>query len=543
MKKKMLYSLSIILTALLFIVFDNSNTINAVVSFFSTNSSLAYKLLKISCALGAAALSYLSVSLCLLSRGKPVPLLGIILFFSGLINALAYHITGSHLNPDHILVAVQNMHYADLFITATWKLLVLATVVAAVFLFPLHYIRRKLNGALPAGIPLLFVLVALGANIFYAVKANPNRSPFYAYALPIVCVKTASYPNVPYVPRNTVAPKPSTERTPDLIVLIIDESVTYEALRSYGSTISRPGEMSSALHVPVLLYKAHAAGNHSAIANYVLRLGLDRSAYPDNVGETLAAPTIFSYAKAAGYTTVLYDAQAEDNQLQNLMSQFDLTNIDTFSTAGAATKRYLRDAEALNRLKPLLTGASPEHKVMAVIVKHGVHFPYVNSVPDRIAAALPSACRSSDTTFSSSNQQCNRIQYEAALKYSVDGFMDMLFKLVQGKDFAIVYTADHGQNIYSRHAFPHGSLENVSECEISVPILLAGRCFSSLEQTDKVKSHFQIPGTLLSIMSFSPGAEEHQSTLWDTWDNDGTYLHELFGDRARWLTVESTCEY
>ncbi len=540
MHKRTIHPVCIMLTALLFIMFDGGNTVHTVASFLSANSSPAFKVLKISSALCTAVLSYLSVCLCLLSRSRAVRRAGTALFVSGLVDALACRITGSHLNPDHIRVAVQNMHFAGSFIAGTWKLLLMYVAAAVTAMCLLAYLRRRLQSAVPAGAALSLVLAALAANGVYAVKANPSRSPFYAYALPIVCVKAAVQPGVAYVPRKTVVSGPADGDAPELIIVVIDESVTYETLRACGSALFRAGARSG---VPAALYKAHAAGNHSAIASYVLRLGLDRSSYPDPEGATLSAPTIFAYARAAGYTTVLHDAQAEDGLMQNLMSPFDLAAIDIYSTSDAATKRCLRDAEALDRLQPLLAGASPDRKVMVMIVKYGVHFPYLNSVPAALADEFPEACRTSDTTFSSSDTTCARLQYEAALRYSVDGFMARLLDIVRGRDFAIVYTAGHGQDIHAQHAFPHGSLEHVSECEISVPIFVAGRCFAGLESTDEVKSHFQIPGTLLDIMGYAPPADRRRSTLRDSWRSDGTYLHDLFGDQARWLTVEGACEY
>ena len=456
---------------------------------------------------------------------------------------MSKYITGSPLNPDHLEVAIQNIHFIDLFILANWKLLLIFFIAAIVFLYTLIQIRRKLNIVTRNMVILFFVIVALTANVIYVSKANANRNPFYAYNLPIVCVNALNYPKIPYVPRSKVATLPGNAHTPDLVVFIIDESATYEALRSYGSIISKPKELSSTLNAPVFFYKAHSAGNHSAIANYVLRLGLGKSSYPDKEGKTLAAPTIFSYAKAAGYTTVFYDAQAEQNQLQNYMSYFDLADIDTFITSDAMTKRYQRDTEAISKLRPVIAGASPDNKIMVMIVKYGVHFPYINSIPDQIAATLPESCRSSDTSFTSADKSCNKIQYEAALKYSVDGFMDMLLGIVRGKNFALVYTADHGQNIYSNHTFPHGSLENVSECEISVPIFLAGSCFYALKQTEDIKSHFQIPATIQSIMGFDSGLSQKEATLWEYWDDDETYLYDLFGDNRRWLKISDVCKY
>ena len=73
--------------------------------------------------------------------------------------------------------------------------------------------------------------------------------------------------------------------------------------------------------------------------------------------------------------------------------------------------------------------------------------------------------------------------------------------------------------------------------------MLAGRCFSGLQQTGDIKSHFQIPGTMLEIMGFAPLGDEQRSTLRDAGDGDGTYLHEIFGERARWLRVDSACGY
>jgi glucan phosphoethanolaminetransferase (alkaline phosphatase superfamily) len=226
------------------------------------------------------------------------------------------------------------------------------------------------------------------------------------------------------------------------------------------------------------------------------------------------------------------------------MSPFDLGGIDIFLTSDASVKRSEHDYKALEKLKTIISDASPDNKTMVTIIKQGAHFPYFNRVPQDAIDTIPESCQFSDISFVDSDRSCVMIQYQTVLKYTVDGFLNLLFELIKEKKFALIYTSDHGQNIYSKHSLPHGSIDNVSECEISVPILLVGDCFYNMQQSENIKSHFQIPATLISIMGFNnPEQYSGSITLKDEWVADFTYLNAPLGENSRWQKASYPCEY
>ena len=329
------------------------------------------------------------------------------------------------------------------------------------------------------------------------------------------------------------------KQCPDIVFYIIDESINYEALQSIGSTTLQENYVKEKLgNVPAFSYKAHSAGNHSSVSNYILRLALNKSSYPDSQYHTITAPNIFSYAKAAGYKTIFYDAQSENNHLQNNMSQYDLDDIDQFITSDSVSKFFERDIIALQRLKPFVDNAEPNNKVAITLVKRGLHFPYLYNVPDHLANKIPEECKVTDSSFLSNPIFCKKKQYEIGLQFSVDMFMEQLFKLLKGKNFALIYTADHGQNLASAY-LPHGSSENVSECEISVPVVIAGQAFASISQSTGVRSHFQIPPTLLRIFGFP--AQADMPDLWSSWQGNADFLRSPF--EKAWSTPVKNCVY
>jgi glucan phosphoethanolaminetransferase (alkaline phosphatase superfamily) len=301
--------------------------------------------------------------------------------------------------------------------------------------------------------------------------------------------------------------------------------------------------ISTKLGVPAFSFRAYAAGNHSAVSNYVLRLGVGKAAYPDSTHATLGLPNIFAYAKGSHYTTVFFDAQEESKRLVNFMSPNDLPGIDQFIVSDPASDLYDRDMVALEKLKVFIDAAGPTHKTAIVLVKNGVHFPYVNSVPPWLIGGLPAGCRSPDSSFSSQKIFCKKMQYELALRFAVDQFMDKLFTLISGKNFALVYTSDHGQNLSSKYSLPHGSTENTSECEISVPILVAGKVFADLFQRNGIRSHFQIPPTLLRILGAVSPSHATDVTLWDEWRDGSAFLFDPFSRPGDWRHPVEQCIY
>ncbi|WP_295389117.1 sulfatase-like hydrolase/transferase [uncultured Thiodictyon sp.] len=527
---------------IIFVIYDSGNFYRNTLSLMHTNSSLIIRYLKVAALFPIAAISYYSVVCCLFSRSRVMVMLGASLVVGGILNAFAFAMTGSFLDAMMLGVALQERFFASHFIAANWKMISYVTIYSVVIFAVLAVVRRRLSIACSGRLAGTLVIVAMMANIFIANYTGGRRSAFFSYNAIIASAQALTATKVPFGPRAKVADIPCPQ-CPDLLVYIIDESVNYEALAAMQSMILQDAVLKKKLGVPTYVFRSYAAGNHSAVSNYVLRLGVGKSAYPDKTYATLRLPNIFGYAKSSHYTTIFYDAQEESKRLVNYMSQYDLVDIDRFMVSDASSDLYDRDLLALDRLQGFIDQARPDRRIAVVLVKNGVHFPYVNSVPPWLMDGLPAGCRSPDTSFSAQALFCKKAQYETALKFSVDRFMDKLFSVLSGKNFALVYTSDHGQNLSSKYSLPHGSTENTSECEISVPILVAGKIFGDTMPPTGIRSHFQIPPTLLRILGRASPDPVRDSTLWEPWRGGSEFLFEPFDRPGEWRHPVAACAY
>jgi hypothetical protein len=524
----------------MFFAFDSANLYTNATSLMSSNSSLINRSIKVALLTSIALITYYSVAYCIIARSHVLRFAGALIYFAGVINAFAFTVSGSYPDVTLLGVAIQDWHFSGAFASSHWKSIAYTLAYSIVIFLLFIAVKTKLSLVGSNRLAGLLFLLALIANVSCASLTAGRRPAFYGYNMAIESTKALLTQQIPYAPRAKVAAIECTQ-CPDLLFYVIDESVNYEALSAINSLVVHADAVSERLGVPSFSYKAHSAGNHSSVSNYVLRLGVGKSSYPDPQHATLALPNIFSYAKAAGYKTVFYDAQVEDNRLQNYLSQYDLADIDHFMTSDASSAFYNRDYIALQKLRGFIDEAAPHHKVAITLVKWGAHFPYINSIPPQLIDTLPTDCRSADTSFSSQKTYCTKAQYEAALKFAVDQFMNKLFSMLKGKKFALIYTSDHGQNLTSKYSLPHGSPENTSECEISVPILIAGSVFSNAGQDSRAKSHFQIPPTLLNILGYGPQANSEGVPLWKEWHGGSDFLYDPF--QGQWRKAAESCTY
>ena len=312
-----------------------------------------------------------------------------------------------------------------------------AQVAAALLLFALA--RRLARGAAPMpwgrGIAaVLLVLLVLPSPVYRHSNVWPEAAERSLYALGW---DLAAAPPPP--PRAAVTLKPgAAAATPRHIVWVIDESVAEAPFRR--------------LIVPKLAGVPHndfgvaaALGHCSAPAQVALRSGVDvrRAAAATDLRTT---PSIWAYAKAAGYTTTLIDGQTSGAP-QNLMLPPERALIDDYRPMVGGIDTDLKIADALNaRMK----GAG---RSFTFAVLRGVHFQYRDHYPK---GAIPA-----DSPVA--------LQYDTALGWSKRAFFERLLAGVDRAAVAIVYTSDHGQNL-TPGALPHCSREAVAD-EFRVPLL------------------------------------------------------------------------
>ena len=225
---------------------------------------------------------------------------------------------------------------------------------------------------------------------------------------------------------------------PRHIVWVIDESVGADPFqRLIAPTLAQVPHNDFGV--------AAALGHCSAPAQVALRSGVNVRRV-SAASDLRATPSIWGYAKRAGYRTTLIDGQTAGAP-QNLLLPPERALIDDYRPMVGGIDTDLKIAEVLNA--QLKRGG----KSFTYAVLRGVHFQYRDHYPKgAVAADAPVA-----------------VQYDAALRWSKRAFFARLLAGVDRGDVAIVYTSDHGQNL-TPGALPHCSREAVAD-EFRVPLL------------------------------------------------------------------------
>lgn len=308
----------------------------------------------------------------------------------------------------------------------------LKTALAVALLWAARIALRPLLSGRPGGVKLLLpLLLAVLAPSFVEIGPPAAERNIYRYTAEILTAP-------PPPPREAVAAVPDEDRQIDKIVWLIDESVSHAAFAKL--VMPRLARFD-----PVDFGEAAAIANCSSPAHVGLRSGLDvRRIGPAT--DLRRSPTIWAYARKAGYRTMLIDGQVTGPP-QNMMLPTERVLVDEYRAAADGLRTDYTIARALN------AELRRPGKQFVYAVLRGVHFQYSDHYPDgMIPAGSPVAA-----------------QYEAAVAYSKRGLFAALLAGVDRDRVAILYTSDHGQNVRDG-AMPHCS-ESPVAAEFSIPLI------------------------------------------------------------------------
>jgi glucan phosphoethanolaminetransferase (alkaline phosphatase superfamily) len=334
---------------------------------------------------------------------------------------------------------------------------------------------------------LLPLLLAVLAPSFVAIGPPAAERNVYRYTAQILTAPPAP-------PRDAVTAVPDSTRQIEKIVWLIDESVSHAAF----AKLVRPR---LTRFDPVDFGEAAAIANCSSPAHVGLRSGLDvRRITPAT--DLRRAPTIWAYARKAGYRTMLIDGQVTGPP-QNMMLPTERVLIDEYRAAAAGLRT---DYEMARMLSAELR--QPGKRFVYAVLR-GVHFQYSDHYPEGLIPA--------DSPVTA--------QYEAAVAYSRRGLFDALLADVDRERVAILYTSDHGQNV-REGTMPHCS-EDPDAAEFSIPLIAflpRERAAPYAHAPKHGRSASQIFPTTLEWMGYDPAYAQarydrdlHQSTARYVW--------------------------
>jgi lipid A ethanolaminephosphotransferase len=326
--------------------------------------------------------------------------------------------------------------------------------------------------------------------------------------------------------RRTVTMPHSGSRPLKTIIVVMDESIFGDLV-----DINIPGGAPTGLigRPDVINFGVMSSiANCSHESNVAFRYGIGRRDYLRQLDSN---PSMWSYAKRAGFDTFYFDAQRTGGKLQNGMDPAEEKEIDHFVQLSDDVIAEERDAQLAAALRRAVTQAS--RPMFAFVNKAGAHFPFEGKYPASRGWFKPALTRDyfgneadprhSLKSFSDSQDASNREMHLRfknswmnAAGWNASRFFEVLLDGLDLRDTLIVYMADHGQDLhrdgrpgYETHCTSgasHPDQGRVPLAIITAHAETASRMRAAAERSFGRTSQFSVFPSMLRWMGYAPEA-------------------------------------
>jgi glucan phosphoethanolaminetransferase (alkaline phosphatase superfamily) len=416
-----------------------------------------------------------------------------------------------------------------------------ATLLALVVIMLFYFIRKKICEKRFSNRYLIIVLLFMSIIYGACKKVDTYKLSNYPamIKIPTIAVRYAqnSKPIIKRELNSTIAPTKKAQFKN--IVWIIDESVvgSYLSLNGYDKkTTPFLDKLDKESNDFFNFGVANSVSNCSSTSNLFLRIGLNPKKDFDVEKEMFTLPTVFQYAKKAGYTTWLMDSQTKENHLQNYLTLYDKETIDHFKTQGPEVTRIDRDKVFLNEAIDIVDNKK-SGKNFIVLVKYGAHFPYLLTYDLKDSPFQPVM----DVSYGGMDMEHKEQQmntYLNSIHYNTDLYLKELVEKVDLNDTIVFYTSDHGQNILETPNLTrtHCNSETVVKHEVSVPLMVFQKDAKKVFKTDKklFYSQIQLFPTTLALFGYDKTlVDKYGKTLFDGYKSseEREYILSSSGER------------
>jgi len=401
------------------------------------------------------------------------------------------------------------------------------------------------------------ILVLLTCLLF--LRGGDGAKGLHTPLLPISYSVLAAYETWSETPveREEVSLTLINKHTQNDIILIMDESISpnYLDINSDFGVTSNLKLKPNGGKIFNFGYAA-AIANCSYAVNYTLRHGGTRNNY---VEINAKMPSIWQYAKKAGYKTIYIDTQRTNAQMQNGMTLEELGYVDEFIQYDGMPV-VSRDIAAASTLVEKINNNERE---FILINKIGAHFPIHDKYPDNFLVYKPVLKRGlyKDITDTGSREGFSGTQedwmlyrnaYRNTILWGVGNFFKTIFSQSILNNAVIIYTSDHGQNLHE-----NGTEGTNTHCSPQ-PIMEEGMVPLVIIQGDKVKtlnwqthlaqnidhsSAYNIFPTLLKLMHYEKNEinKVYGQSLDEKINDKMTFnalFHARLGKKPQWIKIE-----
>ena len=349
-----------------------------------------------------------------------------------------------------------------------------------------------------AWLPAIPVL-AIGGIVYLKGGGGSQAMPQQFAPLALTAVTGIRIVLNPPQPRAQVSWMPNSGKRQEKILVLVDESIRADYGGATPEHVLTPNMVASASQL-IDYGRAISGGNCSHYSNAILRFMVDRD---DIIHSANTSPTVWDYARKAGYRTVFIDAQAGSirtvSALQNFMTLEEKAKIDNFHAL-----QNVEAFEADDRLMAIVAEelAKPG-PVFIYANKNGAHFPYDEAYDAKAATLHPTVTEAGETFAARANSYMN------AIRWSVDRLWPQLMQTVMRNNAAMVYTSDHGQ-VVEPVGLTHCHVTEPETRTALVPLMLhlpngnLQKEYAAAAPVLKDRaSHFMLPATLLDFMGYA----------------------------------------
>jgi glucan phosphoethanolaminetransferase (alkaline phosphatase superfamily) len=424
------------------------------------------------------------------------------------IDQIVQHATGAGITIDLMQTLWQERTQASGAIQtyATSISIALATVTGLFAVLVISPPRTFSLGLRYAAIPAL--ALALAIELMYVTRedvVSELPSPVGAPALFIMSASSGvRYRGArdPVSYQNTIAPKFKN------IVYIVDESVRADYLELNSPRFNNTPFLSSVRDKIANFGVAISSTNCSRGARYTLRTGLRQDQLPDAKEVGLHQPSVWQYAKIAGYRTVHIDAFSSFDPFHSFMNAAEAKSID-LTVEPKSVAYSMLDGRIADELVKLIEASDVPKFIF--VEKFGVHSPWRQAVPDTFQFDVAGLDKLPKPL--SEVQSAEVKTYLRAVRWSVDRFFEATFKVLSRSDTLVIYTSDHGQSMYEGgYEATHCTKINPHPGEAMVPLIaftgepdFEARLVAEAGRSHDRASHFDIYPQVLAAMGYEAG--------------------------------------
>ena len=470
--------------------------------------------------------------------------LPLFLFFF-LFNIGSFQVANSPLDFQQTAMIVKNFQWWLWEVVENYGLAVLPLLL---ILIPVIIFVERLPELSQLNLPRKFYVVPLSAVILTTLGLQYSQGFFDRYPsyfrIPSMLV-FAGQSHIDEAERSEVTYSGAIDPQVEKIVLIVDESVRADILGINGYSKETTPYLSALETGVVNLGSAASATNCSDYSNLILRTGLRKEEIPDQDQLSLQKPSIWQFTRKAGFYNVYLDAQSAEEwaNYQNFMNEHEAAFVDEILRV-RQKNACASDGIAREKLIDLLKRPG---KAFIMLNKYGLHFPYFRSYPEEFTSFTPVLAQGEPM----SDREKSLNTYMNGLRWAVDDWFEILLsERVTFRDYIILYTSDHGQNIADDGTLATHCRPRANRFEGLVPMVVFSNREAILERFEAVQeashdrtSHFQIFPTLLEFAGYQDAwvRRHYGASLRESPDSSPEFfVGDLFGRGSvrEWVSID-----